>query len=78
MEIFIPYMVVYFAIGLLFVFFNCFMAGYNGEEPKLSDFRDIVTWPVSLVTFLGLLSKILVVKYNTRKKPTPKQKTPQK
>lgn len=53
----IEVMCIHLLIGLLFVFLNCFIAGFSGEAIKSSDFRDLIMWPFTLFSVLGLCTR---------------------
>lgn len=53
---------IHLLIGLLFVFLNCFIAGFSGEEVKKTDFQDLLMWPFTLFSALGLCTRVVSVK----------------
>lgn len=56
---------IHLLIGLLFVFLNCFIAGFSGEEVKKSDFQDLIMWPFTLFSALGLCVRVASIKVRT-------------
>ncbi|UOK16914.1 hypothetical protein [Vibrio phage phiKT1024] len=58
----IEVMCIHLLIGLLFVFLNCFIAGFSGEDVKKTDFQDLLMWPFTLFAAIGLCTRVVSVK----------------
>lgn len=65
---------IHLLIGLLFVFLNCFIAGFSGEEVKKSDFQDLLMWPFTLFSTLGLCVRVTSIKVRKTKETKLKKR----
>ncbi|WXB47739.1 hypothetical protein WCWAEYFT_CDS0037 [Vibrio phage VB_VaC_TDDLMA] len=65
---------IHLLIGLLFVFLNCFIAGFSGEEVKKSDFQDLIMWPFTLFSTLGLCVRVTSIKVRKTKETKLKKR----
>lgn len=66
--------VIYLCIGVVFLLFNAFAAGYLGMEISKKEWVDSIIWPISAAIGLGLLVRIIVEKLKERKEKKLKAK----
>lgn len=52
---------IFYGLGItLILLLNAFLAGYNNTEPTKFDLLEALVWPLTIVTFFGILTKALV------------------
>jgi len=57
-----PYIKGYVIIGIFYLLFITFIAGYNGTASGKEEFLAAVFWPVSMMGFLGLIIRLILQK----------------
>ena len=54
------YLIIYGCIALLVFFIISFLNGYHDKEVTFNDLFQAVSWPMSLMELLGVLTKIII------------------
>jgi len=56
----VPAAFIYGVGFLLILLLNAFLAGYHNTELTLFDLAEAALWPLTIVTFLGIIARALV------------------
>lgn len=59
---FLMYTNYYIFIGVIFLLINAFTAGFTGRDSNIRDVMDSIFWPLSLMVFLGIITRIIYEK----------------